>query len=115
MSKQLGLIAAVLLPLWNIPLMVRVGRRKSSRDVSVWWALGVFGCLLAMLPAGLASGDVVFRTCSLVNVVLFSLVVIQTLRCREGQSAEQGHRVLQPRHSLIGRSAPPAPGRAPIF
>ena len=82
MIEQLGLIAAVLLPLWNIPLIVRIGRRKSSKDVSLWWALGVFGCLLAMLPAGLASGDVVFRTFSLVNVVLFSLVVIQVLRCR---------------------------------
>ena len=82
MITQLGLIAAVILPLWNIPLIVRISRRKSSRDVSVWWAFGVFGCLLVMLPAGLASVDAVFRTFSLVNVILFSLVVIQVLRYR---------------------------------
>ena len=82
MITQLGLIAAGILPLWNIPLIVRISRRKSSRDVSVWWAFGVFGCLLAMLPAGLASVDAVFRTFSLVNVILFSLVVIQVLRYR---------------------------------
>lgn len=82
MIERLGLIAAVVLPLWNIPLIVRITRRRSSRDVSLWWALGVYGCLLLMLPAGLTSGDAVFRTFTLVNIVLFTLVVIQVLRYR---------------------------------
>ena len=82
MIEQLGLVAAVLLPLWNIPLIVRISRRRSSKDVSLWWALGVLGCLVLMLPAGLASTDPVFKTFSVVNLVFFSCVVIQVVRYR---------------------------------
>ena len=82
MIERLGLFAAVLLPLWNIPLIVRLERRKSSKDVSLWWALGVFGCLALMLPSGLVSADRVFRVFSIVNLLFFSGVVIQVLRYR---------------------------------
>ena len=82
MIEQLGLIAAVVLPLWNIPLIVRISRRRSSKDVSLWWALGVLGCLVLMLPAGLSSTDLVFKTFSVVNLVFFSCVVIQVVRYR---------------------------------
>ena len=82
MIETIGLIAAVLLPLWNIPLIVRIQRRRSSEDVSLWWALGVWGCLMLMLPAGLGSPDAVFRTFTVANLVLFSLVVLQVARYR---------------------------------
>ena len=82
MMQMLGMIAAVVLPLWNVPLIVRIHRRRSSEDVSLWWALGVWGCLLLMLPSGLASPDPVFRVFTLANLVLFSAVVIQVLRYR---------------------------------
>ncbi len=77
-----GLVAACLLPLWNIPLMLRIQRRRSSRDLDVAWALGVWGCLLAMLPAGLASSDGVFRLFAILNVLCFTGVVVQVLRYR---------------------------------
>ena len=38
----LGLIAAVGMPLWNIPLILHIRRRRSSQDISLPWALGVF-------------------------------------------------------------------------
>ena len=82
MSETVGMLAAILLPLWNIPLIVRIQRRKSSQDVSPWWAMGVWGCLLLMLPAGLGSPDAVFRTFTVVNLVLFSFVVLQVFRYR---------------------------------
>ena len=82
MVKILGLIAAVVLPFWNIPLIVRIGRRKSSKDVSLWWILGVFTCLVLMLPSGLASEDTVFKLFSIVNIVFFGAVVIQVIRYR---------------------------------
>ena len=82
MIETIGIIAAVVLPLWNIPLIIRIGRRKSSADVSLWWVLGVFACLLLMLPSGLTSPDAVFRVFSVVNVILFCAVVIQVLRYR---------------------------------
>ena len=77
-----GLIAAIALPFCNVPLLVRIARRKSSADISVAWAIGVFVCLVAMLPAGLASRDIVFKAYTIVNVTLFSLVVIQIMRYR---------------------------------
>jgi uncharacterized protein with PQ loop repeat len=82
MIEMLGLIAAVVLPLWNIPLIIRIGRRRSSKDLSLWWTVGVFVCLLLMLPSGLTSTDVVFKVFTVVNIVLFGAVVIQVIRYR---------------------------------
>ena len=77
-----GWVAAVALPFWNIPLILRIQRRRSSQDLSLLWALGVWVCILLMLPAALASPDRVFRAFAVVNTVLFSAVVIQILRFR---------------------------------
>lgn len=77
-----GLIAGTALPLWNIPLIVRIGRRKSSRDLSLPWAVGVLTCIYLMLPAALASSDLVFKVFSVVNAVLFTAVVAQIVRYR---------------------------------
>ena len=82
MMQTLGLIAAVLMPLWNIPLIVRIEQRKSSKDISVPWALGVLSCILLMLPAALDSPDAIFKAFGIVNAVLFGAVVIQILRYR---------------------------------
>ena len=82
MIETLGLIAAVVLPFWNIPLIIRIGRRRSSKDLSLWWTVGVFVCLLLMLPAGLTSTDLVFKVFSVVNIVLFGAVAIQVIRFR---------------------------------
>ena len=80
--RWLGLAAACALPLWNLPLIWRIQRRRSSRDLGLAWAFGVWGCLLAMLQAGLISPDPIFRAFSVLNVVLFTGVVVQVLRYR---------------------------------
>ena len=80
--EKLGWISAVVLPFWNIPLIVRIEQRKSSKDMSLAWALGVFACLIGMLPSGLQSSDPVFKTFTVVNLVMFSVVVVQVLRYR---------------------------------
>ena len=85
MIETLGLIAAIVLPLWNIPLIVRIERRKSSKDVSIWWAVGVETCLLLMLPAGLHTTDVVLKAFTIANALIFSAVVVQVLRYRRGR------------------------------
>ncbi len=82
MIKTLGLVAAVILPLWNIPLILQIRHRRSSKDISLAWAFGVFACLLVMLPGGLRSPDPVYRTFTVVNAVLFSGVVVAVLRYR---------------------------------
>ena len=80
--ETVGMVAAVVLPLWNIPLILRIRQRRSSKDVSLWWAVGVWVCLVAMVPAGLASPDRVFRLFTVVNVVLFSGVMVYVVRYR---------------------------------
>ncbi len=80
--QTLGLIAAVAMPFWNIPLILKIARRKSAKDMSLAWAFGVMLCMLLMLPSALASTDVVFRVFGIVNAVLFAAVVVQIVRYR---------------------------------
>ena len=82
MMHMLGLIAAVVMPLWNIPLIIRIARRKSSKDISLSWALGILGCMFLMLPSALASPDVIFKAFGIVNAMFFTAVVVQVIRYR---------------------------------
>lgn len=82
MIKEIGLIAAVILPLWNIPLIWRMQRRRSSRDVSLYWAFGVWTCFMLMLPSAFLSSDIVYKTFSAMNIIFFTIVVIQVVRFR---------------------------------
>lgn len=80
MIKFLGLVAALILPLWNIPLIVKISRRKSSKDFSLWWTFGLWLTLLAMLPSALVSEDIVFKVFNLANLAIFTAVVFQVVR-----------------------------------
>lgn len=82
LAQAVGMVSAVALPFWNIPLIWRIQKRQSADDISPAWALGVWVCLVGMLPSGLASPDAVFKTFTVVNLVLFSAVVFQVLRFR---------------------------------
>lgn len=79
MIHKIGLVAAIVLPLWNIPLILRIIRRKSSQDISLCWVFGVWICLLLMFPSGLLSTDIVWKTFNIGNILLFTGVVICTL------------------------------------
>ena len=81
--KTVGLVASVILPFWNIPLIVRIIRRKSSEDVSLYWVCGVWICFLFMFPSGLTSEDIVWKTFNIVNFILFTGVMITVLIFRE--------------------------------
>lgn len=79
MFEKIALVASVVLPLWNIPLIYRIIQRRSSQDVSLSWALGVWVCLMLMLPAGIVSPDRVWKVFTIVNSAFFSGVVITVL------------------------------------
>lgn len=81
---ELGVIAAAVLPLFNIPLIIKLLRRKSSRDFSIVWVLGVWICSLVMLPSALVSHDLAFKVFGIVNVVLFSIVTFLVVKYRNG-------------------------------
>ncbi len=90
MLKTIGLIAAVILPLWNIPLIAKIIRRKSSKDISIFWATGVWICLILMAPAGFASKDLTWRVFNIVNLILFSCVVVTVLVYRSNKDITYG-------------------------
>ena len=79
----MGVLAAIVLPLFNISLMLRIRRRKSSNDISIVWAIGVFSCVLLMLPSAILSKDLVFKLFAVMNVILFSGVVYHVLKYRK--------------------------------
>ncbi len=87
--EQVGLAASVALPLWNIPLIIKIVKRRSSADISMTWVLGVWVCSLLMAPSGFVSKDIVWRTFNIVNIVLFSGVAFAALKYRKGRHGGQ--------------------------
>ena len=87
MLEYLALIASVALPLWNIPLIVKIVKQRSSREISLWWACGVWGCIVLMAPQGFTSDDVVWRTFNMVNAALFTGVFVSVLLYRKRPAA----------------------------
>jgi len=79
MMNKIALIASIILPLWNIPLIVRIIKRRSSKDLSLFWAIGAWVCFLTMFPTGIQSPDLVYRTFTYVNFFFFTLVMIFTV------------------------------------
>jgi hypothetical protein len=82
LTETAGLIAAVVMPLWNIPLILRIQERRSSADISLLWTVGVWACILLMAPAGVHSPDPAFRAFTWMNLLFFTAVVVQVLRFR---------------------------------
>ncbi|MBI2340353.1 MAG: hypothetical protein HYU99_08330 [Deltaproteobacteria bacterium] len=98
MIRTIGFVASLALPLFNIPLMVKIIRRRSSEDLSLVWLLGVFSCLILIEPAALASSDFIFRFFATLNVILFSGVVATALyfRLKGGGKSERGSDLIRP-------------------
>jgi uncharacterized protein with PQ loop repeat len=80
--QTVGMVAAIVLPVWNIPLILRIIQRKSSSDVSMWWTFGALTCFLLMFPSALMSDDLVFKVFSIVNVFFFSIVAFTVVKYR---------------------------------
>ncbi len=78
--KIIGSIAAVVLPFWNIPLIWRIAKRKSADDISLPWVVGVWVCVMAMLPSALMSSDPAFKLLGPINAFFFTCVFIVVLK-----------------------------------
>lgn len=72
----ISLVAGIVLPFWNIPLIVRVVKRRSSKDISLWWGVGVWASLALMLPHGLMTEEIVLRWFTISNFTLFTITFI---------------------------------------
>ncbi len=85
--EKLAMVAAVILPLFNFPLIIRIFKRKSSDDISLYWAIGVWTCFLIMAPTGFTSKDMVWRLFNIVNFICFSMVTATVLYFRKGSKS----------------------------
>lgn len=83
--ETMGLLSAIIMPIWNIPLIVRIVQRKTSQDISLAWLFGVWGCMLLMLPSALKSSDATLKAFGISNVIFFSGVVVAVLAYRRGR------------------------------
>ncbi|PIU40367.1 MAG: hypothetical protein COT00_02105 [Candidatus Omnitrophica bacterium CG07_land_8_20_14_0_80_50_8] len=80
--ERVGMVAGVALPFFNIPLIIKLIKRKSSKDLSLSWALGVWICIVLMTPQALRSQDITFRLFGIVNIIFFSAVAFFVLKYR---------------------------------
>lgn len=78
----LATVSGVALPLFNIPLIVRLLKRKSAEDMSVTWAIGVWVCIVGMTPQAFRSPDPSFRIYGYVNIVFFTVVAFLIVKYR---------------------------------
>lgn len=81
------MVAGVALPLFNIPLIIRLVRRKSSEDLSLSWAVGVWVCIVLMTPQALRSSDIAFRAYGIVNILFFSVVTFLVVKYRSKEKS----------------------------
>ena len=82
--EALGLVAGILMPLWNIPLVIKIWKRRSSRDLSMLWVVGIWVCIMGMLPSAIVSEDIIFKAFGIVNALLFTTVLFTALKFRNG-------------------------------
>lgn len=85
MIHKIALVAAIILPLCNIPLIARIIKRKSSKDISIFWVMGVWTCLALMAPSAFVSKDLVWRVFSIINFIFFSCVVVSVFIYRRNE------------------------------
>ena len=78
--SYVGMVASIALPLFNIPLILRIIKRKSADDISLIWVFGVWLCILLMSPATLTSKDVIFYWFGWMNLIFFTGVVVVTVK-----------------------------------
>ena len=79
MIRILGITCGILMPFFNIPLIARIIRRKSSTDISLVWAVGAWICVMGMLPSSLFSADPVLRAFGVMNAIFFTGVFVSVL------------------------------------
>ena len=80
--QKIGTLGAIALPFFNIPLIIRIWQRKSAKDFSLSWVVGVWVCILLMTPQALRSSDESFRAFGFLNILFFSVVLVMVLRYR---------------------------------
>ena len=80
----IGLWAGIMLPLWDIPLIIRMIRRKSSADISLIWMWGIWVSSVLMAPSAFLANNKTAIGFNIVNVLTLTIVLIVVLKYRRG-------------------------------
>jgi len=79
MIQTIGIISGIVMPFFNIPLILRIVRRRSSEDISLVWVVGAWICVMGMLPQSLQSPDLVLKLFGIVNGLFFTGVFVSVI------------------------------------
>jgi uncharacterized protein with PQ loop repeat len=79
MIQTLAMFGGILMPFFNIPLIIRIVQRRSSQDISLLWVVGVWFCVMAMLPHSLQSPEPMLLVFGVVNALFFTRVLATVL------------------------------------
>lgn len=101
MIESIGIVSSAVVPFFNIPLILRIRKRKSADDLSMIWTLGVWISTILMLPAGLISASLAFQVFCVSNFALFSVVVAHVFWYKFARGAPERQYAKSP---LSGRS-----------
>jgi uncharacterized protein with PQ loop repeat len=77
--------AAVALPFWDIPLILRIIRRKSAADISLVWMWGIWATSVMMAPSAFMSGEKSAIGFNIVNVVMLTILLIVVIKYQKGK------------------------------
>lgn len=82
--KTIGFWAGVILPLWDFSLISHVIKRKSSQDISLGWAFGLWLSSVLMAPSAFVARDKLAIGFNVVNVVMLTAVLVVVFKYRKG-------------------------------
>ena len=88
--QKVGAIAGAAMPLFNISLIMRIIKRKSSSDISLIWCLGVWMCIVLMTPSVFITEDITLKAFGLSNIVFFTMVVFFVVKYRNKDVEKKG-------------------------
>lgn len=80
----IGLWAGIALPLWDIPLIVRIIKRKSAQDISLVWMWGLWASSVLMAPSAFVVGNKIAIAFNIVNVITLTFVLVIVLKYHRG-------------------------------
>lgn len=83
----IGLWAGVMLPLWDIPLIVRILRRKSANDISLMWMWGIWLSSVLMAPSAFVAHNKTAIGFNIVNVTMLTILLIVVLKYHRGKES----------------------------
>jgi uncharacterized protein with PQ loop repeat len=78
--KIVGAFAGAVMPLFNIPLIMKIRERKSAKDISLAWAWGIWICIILQTPVALMSSEIAFKAFGISNIVFFTGVMYYVLK-----------------------------------